>query len=64
MSDHADKAAEHAQHAGAHLGAVRCEGADWHLRRAQVEALLSIGQRLAALEDVLNGSLDCNVRQG
>lgn len=65
MTDHAAKAADHAEHAGAHLGAAKTEaesaggfGTSSHLKAAHVEAMLSVGQRLADISARLETAVD------
>ena len=56
MSAHNDKAESHAEHAGSHLSdipdATRTDVAT-RMQVAQVEVLLSIGQRLARIAELL-----------
>lgn len=62
MSDHADKAAEHAQHAGSHLSrgkaSVSSNSPEGQIALAQVEATLSLAQRQADVAEAIREGID------
>lgn len=66
MSSHADKAAEHAQHAGSSLSIadgmmgrnVEPDAVGVVLAQAQVEATLSVAQRLADVAEAIREGID------